>query len=150
MIGVPVRWLKGGDFLVRSLTQILGQDIPHSAMAIEENNVVSGMDLRFSRRLNGHNFGLSAVEWSPFRPVRSRRVQLRFGLQNSSVFSRKKRASSYPYPHGEILHTFGRKRVQNIEDQGGLCGTEPGCCAPPDQCLDARDLAPACNSSQPK
>ena len=46
MIGVPVRWLKGGDFLVRSLTQILGQDIPHSAMAIEENSVVSGMDLR--------------------------------------------------------------------------------------------------------
>ncbi len=46
MIGVPVRWLKCGDFLVRSLTQILGQDIPHSAMAIEENNVVSGMDLR--------------------------------------------------------------------------------------------------------
>ncbi len=27
------------------------------AMAIEENNVVSGMDLRFSRRLNGHPSG---------------------------------------------------------------------------------------------
>ncbi len=54
MIGVPVRLRKGGDFLVRGLTQIVGQDIPHSAMSIEENNVVSGMDLRFSLRLNGH------------------------------------------------------------------------------------------------
>ncbi len=55
MIGVVVRWRKGGDFLVRGLTQADGQTIPHLAMAIEENNVVSGMDLRFSRRLNGHN-----------------------------------------------------------------------------------------------
>ena len=45
MIGVPIRLRKGGDFLVRSLTQILGQNIPRSAMTIEENNVVSGMDL---------------------------------------------------------------------------------------------------------
>ena len=104
----------------------------------------------FSRRLNGHNFGLSAVEWSPFRPVRSRCVQLRFGLQNSSVFWCKTRASSYPYPRGEILHTFGRKRMQNIEAQGGLCGTEPAVVLPPDQCLDTRNLAPACYSSQPR
>ena len=79
MIGVPVRLRKGGDFLVRGLTQIVGQDIPHSAMAIEENNVFSGMDLRFSRRLNGHTSGLSAVEWSPFWPVQSRRIQLMVG-----------------------------------------------------------------------
>ncbi len=102
---------KGGDFLVRGLTQIVGQDIPHSAMAIEENNVVSGMDLRFSLRLNGHTSGLSAVEWSPFWPVQSRRIQLMFSRQNSNVFYCKKRAFSHPYGHGEILHTFDHKCV---------------------------------------
>ena len=53
MIGVPVRLRKDGDFLVRGLTQIVGQDIPHSAMAIEENNVVSRLD----------------VEWAYFRSL---------------------------------------------------------------------------------
>ena len=80
MIGAPIRLRKVGDFLVRRLTQIVGQDIPHEAMAIEQNNVVCDMDLRFSRLLNGHDSGLFAVEWSPFWPVRSRRVQLMFDL----------------------------------------------------------------------
>ena len=80
MIGLPARLRKGEDFLVRSLTQIVW--IRHLSLGhgIEENNVVSGMDLRFSRRLNGHTSGLSAVEWSPFWPVRSRLIQLMFGL----------------------------------------------------------------------
>ncbi len=78
MIGVPVRLRECEDFLVRSVTQIVGQDIPHAAMTIEQNNVVCDMDLRFSRLLNGHDSGLFAVEWSPFWPVQSRRIQLMF------------------------------------------------------------------------
>ncbi len=68
MIGAPICLRGVGDFLVRSLTQIVGQDIPHAAMTIEQNNVVCGMDLRFSRLLNGHNSVSSRLNGHPSGP----------------------------------------------------------------------------------
>jgi hypothetical protein len=67
MIRVPVRLRKAQGYLVRRPTQLVGQDIHHSVMTRNENNVLSRMDLRFSRRrmvtlpfslrLNGHPSG---------------------------------------------------------------------------------------------
>jgi hypothetical protein len=95
MIGLPVRLRKGRDFLVRSLTQAVGQGIHQSVMLSHENKVVSGMISRFSRRLKRHASGLSAVEWSPFWPIQSTRIQLILVPWSSSVFCCKKRAFSH-------------------------------------------------------
>ena len=95
MIRFLIRLRKGRDFLVRSLTQTLGQDVHHSMLMSHENKFVAGMILRFTRRLIRHAFGLSAVEWSPFRPIQSRRIKLILCSLSSNVFSCKKRASSH-------------------------------------------------------
>ena len=73
--------------------------------------------------LNTHASGLSAVEWSPFRPIQSRRVQLVLGPSSSSIFCCKKRAFSHLYAHGEILHPFERERHYNFDAQGGPLST---------------------------
>ena len=92
MIGLPVRLSKGRDFLVRSLSQTSGQDLHRSVMVSHQNKVVSGIILRFFRRLNRDASGLSAVEWSPFRTIQSRLIRLMVGPLSSNVFCSKKRA----------------------------------------------------------
>ncbi len=86
---------KGKDFLIRSLTQTVRKDIHHSVMVHHENKVVCGMILRFSRWLKRRDSGLSAVEWSPFWPIQSTRIQLMPGPSSSYAFCRKKRAFSH-------------------------------------------------------
>ncbi len=131
MIGLPVRLRKGRDFLVRSLTQTSGQDLHRSVMVSHQNKVVSGIILRFFRRLNRDASGLSAVEWSPFRTIQSRLIRLMVGPLSSNVFCSKKQAFSHVWAHGEILHPFERERQHNFDAQGGppsaiFCRTKLG------------------------
>ena len=114
MIRVVTRLRREGDFLVRSSTQTVWQDIHHSVVLRHENAVVSGMILRFSRRFYGHAFGLSAVVWSPFRPIQSRRVKLPLRPRGSNVFFCKKRALGHQEAVDEISHLLARERQHNF------------------------------------
>jgi len=83
-----------------------------------ENKVVSSMILRFPRRLIGHASGLSGFEWSPFRPVESRRIELMLGPSSSNIFCCKKRAFNHLQAQGEISHRFVRGHQENFYTQG--------------------------------
>ena len=117
MIRVPTRLRKGWDFLVRSSAQTIGQDFHHSVMASHENTSVSGIIVGFSGRFQRYVFGLSAVQWSPFRPVQSRCNRFIPYRSCSNTFRGKKRALIRPRPRVEIWHTFEREHQHNFDPE---------------------------------